>query len=176
MPRLRALLCDLSGTLHVGDVPTPGASAAIQKLRDRGIPIRWLSNTSKESREWTYFSTPDSIWTLKDTCCLLSGVSLLGRMKRMGLDVRQDEVRSPLSCGFSIFCSDKCLFHSSAAIHFPVCRLATRRGPQAQVTRSLLFQFCLTKASDTVHCTSSHPPRLKISRLLPPRVPSTPSS
>lgn len=48
---LRALLIDLSGTLHVSDTATPGAAAAIRRLREAGIALRWVSNTSKESSE-----------------------------------------------------------------------------------------------------------------------------
>lgn len=46
---VRALLVDLSGTLHVGDEATPGAAAALQALRQAGIAVRFVSNTSKES-------------------------------------------------------------------------------------------------------------------------------
>ncbi|KAI5479847.1 G1/S-specific cyclin PLC1 [Pseudohyphozyma bogoriensis] len=49
-PSLRALLIDLSGTLHVGDVPTPGAVEGIRRLRDANVALRMVSNTSKESR------------------------------------------------------------------------------------------------------------------------------
>ncbi|KAF7433774.1 hypothetical protein PC9H_005739 [Pleurotus ostreatus] len=48
-PLITALLIDLSGTIHVGSQPTPGAVEAIAKLRDHGVPFRFCSNTSKES-------------------------------------------------------------------------------------------------------------------------------
>ena len=50
-PPLRALLIDLSGTLHVGNHPTPGAVEALARLRAANIPFRFCSNTSKESTE-----------------------------------------------------------------------------------------------------------------------------
>lgn len=50
-PHLRALLVDLSGTLHVGDEPTPGAVHALGRLRAANVPFRLCSNTSKESTE-----------------------------------------------------------------------------------------------------------------------------
>ncbi|GAA5866865.1 hypothetical protein JCM1840_004296 [Sporobolomyces johnsonii] len=74
MPRLRALLIDLSGTLHVGDVPTPNANAALKRLRESGIVLRFVSNTSKESRP-----------------------SLLQKMEKMDLDVREEELFTSLS-------------------------------------------------------------------------------
>ncbi|KAF4600323.1 hypothetical protein EYR38_004948 [Pleurotus pulmonarius] len=48
-PLITALLIDLSGTIHVGSQPTPGAVEAIAKLRHHGVPFRFCSNTSKES-------------------------------------------------------------------------------------------------------------------------------
>ncbi|KAJ6552605.1 HAD-like domain-containing protein [Mycena vulgaris] len=48
-PTLRALLVDISGTLHVGSVPIPRAVETFRRLQDSGIPYRICSNTSKES-------------------------------------------------------------------------------------------------------------------------------
>ncbi|GAA5833453.1 hypothetical protein JCM9279_001529 [Rhodotorula babjevae] len=74
MPRQAPLLVDLSGTLHIGDVPTAGAAAAIQRLRTAGVVLRFVSNTSKESRS-----------------------SLLQKMQKMELDVREEELFTSLS-------------------------------------------------------------------------------
>ena len=56
-PPIRALLIDLSGTLHVGSSPTLGAVDALHRLRrpipsdtDKLLPFRFCSNTSKEGR------------------------------------------------------------------------------------------------------------------------------
>ncbi|KAI0699465.1 HAD-like domain-containing protein [Cytidiella melzeri] len=54
-PPISALLIDLSGTLHVGSSPTPGAVNALSRLRrsnnaNHQIPFRFCSNTSKEGR------------------------------------------------------------------------------------------------------------------------------
>ena len=46
---IRALLIDLSGTLHTESTPLPGAAQALKILRASGIPFRFCSNTSKES-------------------------------------------------------------------------------------------------------------------------------
>jgi HAD superfamily hydrolase (TIGR01458 family) len=45
-----ALLLDIDGTLYVGDDAVPGAPAAVQLLQGRGIPIRYLTNTTRFSR------------------------------------------------------------------------------------------------------------------------------
>jgi HAD superfamily hydrolase (TIGR01458 family) len=47
--KIRAVLIDLSGTLHIGDQPIAGAQEALQKLRDSGRKIKFLTNTSTKS-------------------------------------------------------------------------------------------------------------------------------
>ncbi|KAH9050254.1 HAD-like domain-containing protein [Lactarius hengduanensis] len=68
-PAIRALLIDLSGTVHVATQPTPGSPDAIQRLRASSIPFRFCSNTSKESTT-----------TLRD------------KLARMGIETRDNEV------------------------------------------------------------------------------------
>ncbi|KZP26167.1 hypothetical protein FIBSPDRAFT_949637 [Athelia psychrophila] len=50
-PAIRAVLIDLSGTVHIGSNPTPRAVEALQCLRScrPAVPFRFCSNTSKES-------------------------------------------------------------------------------------------------------------------------------
>ena len=48
-PPLLALLIDLSGTLHIGETPTPDAVRALARLRASHIAFRFCSNTSKQS-------------------------------------------------------------------------------------------------------------------------------
>ncbi len=45
----QAILLDLDGTLYVGDVPIPGAVEAVNTLRERNIPLRALTNTTRRS-------------------------------------------------------------------------------------------------------------------------------
>jgi HAD superfamily hydrolase (TIGR01458 family) len=47
-PKIRAALIDLSGTLHIGDTPIPGAVEAMQRLVSR-IPTIFITNTTKIS-------------------------------------------------------------------------------------------------------------------------------
>lgn len=47
-PRIRAALIDLSGTIHIGDTPIPGAVEAVQQLMAR-VPTLFLTNTTKIS-------------------------------------------------------------------------------------------------------------------------------
>lgn len=45
----RAALVDLSGTLHVGSTPLPGAVLALQRLREAGVAVRFVTNTTKQT-------------------------------------------------------------------------------------------------------------------------------
>nr|WP_158516123.1 hypothetical protein [Syntrophotalea acetylenivorans] len=45
----RCVFIDLSGTLHVGRTPLPGAIEAVNRLRHEGYRVRFVSNTSSKS-------------------------------------------------------------------------------------------------------------------------------
>src|SRR5918912_2745981 len=49
-PDVEAVLLDLDGTLYVGDAPIPGAVDAVRALVGRGIPRRYLTNTTRIAR------------------------------------------------------------------------------------------------------------------------------
>ena len=46
----RAILIDLAGVLHIGDMAVPGAVAALARLRASGLPLRFLTNTTRSPR------------------------------------------------------------------------------------------------------------------------------
>ncbi|MEO5326007.1 TIGR01458 family HAD-type hydrolase [Mesorhizobium sp. CC13] len=48
---IRAVLLDLSGVVYDGDTPIRGAVEAIALLRDAGLPIRFVSNTTRSPRQ-----------------------------------------------------------------------------------------------------------------------------
>jgi len=48
----KAVLIDLSGTVHIGDSLIPGAKAGIDLLKSHGIPIKYVTNSSKESKTY----------------------------------------------------------------------------------------------------------------------------
>jgi HAD superfamily hydrolase (TIGR01458 family) len=47
---IRALLLDLDGVLYVEDEPVPGARDAVAELRERGIALRFVTNTTARPR------------------------------------------------------------------------------------------------------------------------------
>jgi HAD superfamily hydrolase (TIGR01458 family) len=50
MRKIRGLLLDLDGVLHVGNQPVPGAVETLRFLGQRGYPIRFFSNSTRRSR------------------------------------------------------------------------------------------------------------------------------
>ena len=46
---IRAVLIDLSGTIHVGNEAIPGAREALQRLRQNNIRLKFVTNTSTKS-------------------------------------------------------------------------------------------------------------------------------
>ena len=68
-PAIKALLVDLSGTVHTDAQPITESPRAIQRLRASSIPFRFCSNTSKEST-----------------------TSLREKLAQMGIETRDNEV------------------------------------------------------------------------------------
>lgn len=72
--RIRAVLVDLSGTIHVGDHAIPGAIEAISKLRQANFNIKFVTNTTKESLS-----------------------ALHSRLIKIGFDIQRHDIFSSLS-------------------------------------------------------------------------------
>ena len=49
--RPSAFLIDLSGTLHIENLATPGAVKAVQSIKDAKIPCLFVTNTTKVLHE-----------------------------------------------------------------------------------------------------------------------------
>lgn len=47
---IRGVLLDLSGVLYVGDKLLPGALSAVQRLVGAGLPVRYITNTTRSTR------------------------------------------------------------------------------------------------------------------------------
>jgi HAD superfamily hydrolase (TIGR01458 family) len=72
LDRLRGLLVDLDGVLYVEDDPVPGADDAVGRLRDRGLGLRFVTNTTARSRDET-----------------------LAKLERLGFPVAHEELVTP---------------------------------------------------------------------------------
>ena len=71
-PRLDALLVDLDGVLYVEDEPVEGAGEAIARLRDSGLALRFVTNTTARSHAQT-----------------------LDKLARLGFEVSSEELVTP---------------------------------------------------------------------------------
>lgn len=49
--KIQGILIDIAGVLYVGDEPIPGSPEAIRRLADSGVPLRFLTNTTRSTRE-----------------------------------------------------------------------------------------------------------------------------
>jgi len=47
---IQGVLLDLSGVLYVGEQEVPGAVEAVERLRASGLPLRYLTNTTRSTR------------------------------------------------------------------------------------------------------------------------------
>lgn len=72
LPRLSAVLLDLDGVLYVEDAPVTGAQGTVERLRKRGLALRFVTNTTAHSRPAT-----------------------LAKLRRLGFEVDEEELVTP---------------------------------------------------------------------------------
>ena len=72
MGSIRAVLLDLDGVLYVEDEPLPGAREAVSELRERGLALRFVTNTTSRPRR-----------------------QILERLQRLGFEVSAEELSTP---------------------------------------------------------------------------------
>ncbi|XP_076014778.1 haloacid dehalogenase-like hydrolase domain-containing protein 2 [Genypterus blacodes] len=76
---LKAVLIDLSGTLHIEDAAIPGAQEALNRLRQASVAVKFVTNTTKESKR-----------------------ILLERLRRLNFDLQEKEIFTSLSAARSL--------------------------------------------------------------------------
>ncbi len=69
---ISAVLLDLAGVIYDGESAVPGAAEAVARLRAAGIPIRFVSNTTRSSK-----------------------LAILARLAKLRLPVTSDELFTP---------------------------------------------------------------------------------
>jgi HAD superfamily hydrolase (TIGR01458 family) len=69
---IRGILIDLSGVIYIGDTPVAGAPGALSRIRRSGLPVRFLTNTSRTPKR-----------------------GLLERLSKMGFDIAAEELFTP---------------------------------------------------------------------------------
>ncbi|XP_036385666.1 haloacid dehalogenase-like hydrolase domain-containing protein 2 [Megalops cyprinoides] len=71
---LKAVLIDLSGTLHIEDTSVPGAQEALNRLRQAPVAVKFVTNTTKECKRM-----------------------LLERLQRLGFSIQEQEIFTSLT-------------------------------------------------------------------------------
>ncbi|XP_029921266.1 haloacid dehalogenase-like hydrolase domain-containing protein 2 [Myripristis murdjan] len=71
---LKAVLIDLSGTLHIEDTAVPGAQEALSRLRQASVAVKFVTNTTKECKR-----------------------NLLERLQGLNFDLQEREIFTSLS-------------------------------------------------------------------------------
>ncbi len=71
LQHVRGILADMDGVWCVEDEPIPGAAKALARIRERAIPLRIISNTTRKTRE-----------------------QLAGKMRALGMPVEPREIIS----------------------------------------------------------------------------------
>lgn len=71
-PAAKGVLLDLGGVVYVGEEPLPGAKDALGRMKDVGLPLRYLTNTTRKPRR-----------------------ALLEMLEKMGLPVEEEELFMP---------------------------------------------------------------------------------
>jgi len=69
---IKAVLLDLAGVVYDGEKAVPGATAAVDRLREAGLPVRFVSNTTRATK-----------------------AAILERLARLGIAVGGDELFTP---------------------------------------------------------------------------------
>ncbi|MDH6233670.1 HAD superfamily hydrolase (TIGR01458 family) [Mesorhizobium soli] len=71
-PMISGVLLDLSGVLYDGDSPIKQAAVSVRRLREAGLPLRFVSNTTRSARK-----------------------DVLARLAKLGIEVGDDELFTP---------------------------------------------------------------------------------
>ncbi len=72
MKDIKGFLIDLDGVLYIGDTPVDGANEALELLRKRGYPFRFVSNTTRKSRR-----------------------TIVERLTNMGFHIQEEDIFTP---------------------------------------------------------------------------------
>ncbi|WP_292518501.1 TIGR01458 family HAD-type hydrolase [Methanoculleus sp.] len=79
-----AVLIDIDGVLYVGDRPVAGADRALSELDRRGIPYRFVSNTTRRSRRSVARRLQELGYTIPDTAIITAPVAAAAHLKEGG--------------------------------------------------------------------------------------------
>ncbi|ARE39405.1 HAD-superfamily subfamily IIA hydrolase, hypothetical 2 [Rhodovulum sp. P5] len=108
---VRGVLIDLSGVLYVGEAVLPGAVAALDQLSSAGVPVRFLTNTTRKTR-----------------------AMILTQLRDFGIAVAEDQIFTPAQAACARLAAEghaaHLLIHPDLAPDFAAC---AKDGPVAVV-------------------------------------------
>jgi HAD superfamily hydrolase (TIGR01458 family) len=84
--QVKGLMLDLDGTLYVGVEPVPGAREAVTRLKESGLVLRYVTNTTRKPRR-----------------------AVVESMKGLGFEVGEDEVLTPAAAAAGVMGESSCL-------------------------------------------------------------------
>jgi HAD superfamily hydrolase (TIGR01458 family) len=113
---VETVLLDLDGTLYVGSRVVPGAPEAVRRLRERGLAVRFCTNTDS-----------------------LTPAALAGRLAERGFPAAEDELVTPVAVAARLFAATDGARVLAVAAE-PVRRLLADRlaGPGERATHVLV--------------------------------------
>ncbi|WP_438970716.1 TIGR01458 family HAD-type hydrolase [Methylophaga sp.] len=115
----KAILFDISGVLHVDNVPVNGAVALVRELQDKQVPIRFVTNTSRTT-----------------------STAIFLNLQKMGFDVKPDDIfTAPLAVKH--VCQQRdlrpyCLIHPDL---LPEFKELNQRNPNAVIVADAAEKF-----------------------------------
>ncbi|XP_044272827.1 haloacid dehalogenase-like hydrolase domain-containing protein 2 [Tribolium madens] len=130
---LRAVLIDLSGTLHIENQVIPGAVEALKKLFETNLTIKFVTNTTKESQNFLYT-----------------------RLKNLGFPIKKDQIFSSLAAAKYLIMSRQLkpllLLSPEALEDFEGLACPVEANPNAVVIGLAPNEFHYERLNDAFRC------------------------
>ncbi|WP_292730305.1 TIGR01458 family HAD-type hydrolase [Methanoculleus sp.] len=82
--KVGAVLIDIDGVLYVGDRPVAGAERALRELDRRGIPYRFVSNTTRRSRRSVARRLEELGYSIPETRIITAPVAAAAHLREGG--------------------------------------------------------------------------------------------
>jgi HAD superfamily hydrolase (TIGR01458 family) len=82
---IRGVLLDLSGVLYTGNEPLPGARNAVQQLTDAGLPVRYITNTTRKTSDAILQQLADMQFHIRPDELFTAPIAAKDYLKKHGL-------------------------------------------------------------------------------------------
>ncbi len=136
----RGVLLDIAGVLYQGDQPLPSAAEAVSSLRNAGLPIRFLTNSTRRPKR-----------------------AILDKLRGFGIDASSGEVMTPAAAACSWLekngYAPHLLIHPDLEEDFATCR---RSGPCAVIVGDAGPYFTYERLNAAFHLIKDGAPFLAL--------------